>query len=103
MKEKITYEWHWRILALFQNTKRLDGSGGSSQRLFSFWPPIVWGTIKYKWLMWRHGGDPFAACEKWLKQNGHWDDEDFMRAVTWWYGNHSEPGQLVKLNPRLLK
>ena len=102
MKMKTTYEWSWRILALFRNTD--DGHGGvGSSRMFTLWPPLVWDSIKYNWFMWRHGGDPFKACERWLKKNNHWDDEDFMRAICWWYNNHSEPGQLARLNPTLLQ
>lgn len=95
----VTYSWSWRILALFRH-EQYDWGGGS-QRIFSLWPPLIWSTAKYKWFMWRHGGDPFAACERWLKQNRHWNDADFMRAICWWYANRSEPGQLVRLNPKL--
>lgn len=93
----VTYEWSWPRLSLFQIVK--DGVGGYSSRVFTLWPPWAW----YHILCWvgYYPPDPFQDCKYWLKKNGHWDDEDFYRAVCWWYANHSEPGQLVRLNPRL--
>lgn len=89
---KHSYEWMWSRLSLF---KRGDGF---STRIFTLWPKWVWW-----WFRDLGQPDPYADCESWLRRNGHWHDEDFMRAVIWYYGNGSKPGELVRLNPKLLK
>jgi len=94
---KILYEWSWNRLSLWKNTRDSDGCGGSS-RIFTLWPPWVYSGIKNRIL---YGPDPLEECAKWLKLNNHWNDEDFFRAVCWWYANSSKPGTMVKLNPWL--
>ena len=89
---KPTYEWSWKRLSLWQNVDH------GSSRIFTLWPPWLYRNVVNRIM---YGECPFVTMERWLKRNGHWDDEDFMRAICWWYANHSAPGTLVKLNPKI--
>lgn len=103
--KKTTYKIMWSRLSLWR-TDEYDLGGRSQTRVFTLWPKWVWWWIRL-WFV----PDPYEHAERWLKKNGHWDDKDFYRAICWWYankicwwyGNKSDPGELIRLNPRLLK
>lgn len=116
----IRYEWHWRSLSLWRETKETRESGGimvlsgGSARIFTLNPKWLWSDFK-DWALWKLGlqanPNPYADFEAFEKQ---WkrehpkrflaqDDPDEFHKILTRYGRDCEAGTLVKLQPGFLK
>lgn len=102
----VTYEWSWACLSLFRKTNDATTGIGGTSRIITLKPAWVWWYWQ-NWFMVATGKwppDPFWVYEQWLRKNNLWDCDGkaFFTAIDR-YAASCEPGELLRLNPTLLK
>lgn len=102
-KPWVKYEWSWKCLSLFRNYG--DGkNGGGSARVFTLKPKWVyqfWREWILYWLRFDSHPDPYIYYIRFERDylREHPDCEDAFKA----FCNRSNPGTLLKLQPKLFK